>query len=747
MNGLPIDLQDAGEVAAPAQAPVAAPARRKPPSLELTLAQQANSAIERGADPHDVTERLGTMLRHLRANPDHATAGTNALAAGADPAAVSARVWSLAQAPVTRTPASPPGFGSESTAVGGDQARRRATMAAEPSIAGSGALRALEQGATFGFGDELNAGVRAAVTPETYASAVADERAKTKAYADAHPAANLVAELGGGLLGGGAVGAGAKAVGLGARAAVAGAPQVGRVVRTAKQIGTGMLAGGAAAAGSAEGDVSERAAAVPMGMAFGGATVAGAKLAGSVGRGARSLLPARAASALGEPSANAAAQADILKQIERAGLSLHDVQAAAAAAPAESMLLDVGGQPLLRRARGAQSIPSTGSNAIESQLHQRVMEQPGRVQTSVANAMNSGAPRENAVLSARQLIAARKAAAGPLYDQAYAGPPIDDPDLHGLFKHQQFRDAYAQAQRLALLEEKPLPPLFKTTNVGGVDVTEQVPVPIRSLDYMKRGLDAMIESRAGTDKALSRSEARLLRQKLNDALAIADTHSPDYAAARAQFAGDSHLVEAHERGGNFLKESGDEIAADWPAMTAGERALYRRGAQSALSEQLAKVADGRDVTRIFQNPLMREKLRTILPDQATANTFMKQLADETGMHKNAQFVLSGSPTARITAEQNDEGVNPAGMAMRAMTGGWKGAASQLANKAVNKTQGLTEARVDALAPYLTAKGPALAKALLELEATATRQAPKKAASRNTQRALAQILGGYSTGNQ
>jgi hypothetical protein len=50
-----------------------------------------------------------------------------------------------------------------STAAAPNQAGRRAAMAAEPPLLGTGALRALEQGATFGFGDELNAGVRVGV--------------------------------------------------------------------------------------------------------------------------------------------------------------------------------------------------------------------------------------------------------------------------------------------------------------------------------------------------------------------------------------------------------------------------------------------------------------------------------------------------------------------------------------------------------------------------------------------------------
>jgi hypothetical protein len=166
-----------------------------------------------------------------------------------------------------------------------------------------------------------------------------------------------------------------------------------------------------------------------------------------------------------------------------------------------------------------------------------------------------------------------------------------------------------------------------------------------------------------------------------------------------------------------------------------------------LSEKLSGVSDGRDVTRIFQNPLMREKLRTILPDQQAASAFMKQLGDEASMHKNAQFVLSGSPTARILAEQEDEGGNPLLTGANTIMSGWRGAALKLANKALTKERGLTEARVDALAPSLTARGPELARVFQDLERTAGRRTQSHAVGGRTTRTLAQIVGGRTAGDR
>jgi hypothetical protein len=218
-----------------------------------------------------------------------------------------------------------------------------------------------------------------------------------------------------------------------------------------------------------------------------------------------------------------------------------------------------------------------------------------------------------------------------------------------------FQEAHEIGRRIAKLEGVDLPPLTKEmVKVDGKSLSEQIPQSVQAIDYMKRGLDDLIEGKMRSG-AMARTEARLLRQKLNGVLEKVDAAVPEYAKARAQFSGDSKLMEAHDAGREFLRTDRDELAAQWPDMSEGERELYRRGAMSELSTQLSKVADGRDVTRIFQNPLMREKLMLILPDQATANTFAKQLAEETQLHKNATFVRGGSQTADKMAEHGPTG--------------------------------------------------------------------------------------------
>jgi hypothetical protein len=169
--------------------------------------------------------------------------------------------------------------------------------------------------------------------------------------------------------------------------------------------------------------------------------------------------------------------------------------------------------------------------------------------------------------------------------QAYKAAPIDDPDVIAAMKIPAFQEAHAIGRRIAKLEGVDLPPLTKEmVKVDGKSLSEQIPQSVQAIDYMKRGLDDLIEGkmRSGT---MARTEARLLRQKLNGVLEKVDAAVPEYAKARAQFAGDSRLMEAHDAGREFMKAKPDEIEELWAGMSDGEKDLYRRGTLSELSTQ------------------------------------------------------------------------------------------------------------------------------------------------------------------
>lgn len=148
-----------------------------------------------------------------------------------------------------------------------------ATSDAKPSRFGRGLVRAVGQGATFGFGDEAEARIRSALPGGgTYEEELAKVRAEMKQYGEAHRGTALLAELAGGVALGGGAGA------LRAGAARAGAGLLAKTAQTAARAAAsapGRLAtsgvGQAAIGGfgSAEGDVTDRLKGAVVGGAVG----------------------------------------------------------------------------------------------------------------------------------------------------------------------------------------------------------------------------------------------------------------------------------------------------------------------------------------------------------------------------------------------------------------------------------------------------------------------------------------------
>jgi hypothetical protein len=143
----------------------------------------------------------------------------------------------------------------------------------EPGYLESG-LRGVEQGLTFGFGDELNAALEALTSAKSYQQAVEESRQKFKEAEEANPWTSAGGTLVGSLIPAGLV---SKGVGAGARAlqAIAGAgeaiPLASKLASPASKL-AGLVAEGAAGEG---GLASMAAAGTAEGGVFGGLTGAG----------------------------------------------------------------------------------------------------------------------------------------------------------------------------------------------------------------------------------------------------------------------------------------------------------------------------------------------------------------------------------------------------------------------------------------------------------------------------------------
>jgi hypothetical protein len=598
----------------------------------------------------------------------------------------------------------------------------------------TGAAEKFQQGATFGLADEAKAVAAGfALNPlhplKNYEKLRQQINAPAKQFAEEHPVLAGASELGGALAEGGA-----SALLRGGK--ILAKPAMGmaaKLIRGAKDIGAGAVGGAAMGAGTAE--PGQRIEGAEHGALAGGGTVAGFKGAGALVKATgvpqliRNVMPRPATNAttagkvfqkLGGLTTDDLAHADVLKQLERAGLSVDDAAANAATGHPEQMLLDpsIGGKSMMRRARGAQSIPSKGSEQIEGALTARVQGQPARVQQSLEETM--GHTRGNTVLRAEQLKGERLAHNSPKY-QAIQGTVIDDPDVIALFDIPEFRAVHRSIARNAEIRgEAKIAPLSSKQVIDGVESRVQNPQTLGTLDRMKQHIDGIIAGKIDGGK-VTRDRAYAMRDRLIQARDRLDELHPAYKDARAGWAEDSKALAGQESGLDFMKSSRDELAAHFPRMAPQEQAEFRRSALAQIEDEMARVTDGRDVTARFQNPLMREKLSVLFPTPAAYQQFVKSLEQEGAMHKTAREVLSGSPTARILAEQGDQvggGLKSIGATIRNPA---NLIVSALDNAATRRMRGLGEQQVNAMAPLLTAKGDNLTTTLERLKLLSGRQ--------------------------
>lgn len=589
------------------------------------------------------------------------------------------------------------------------------------------ALLPVAQGATFGFGDEILAGIHAidptsgpGTVKEKYAQKVKEIRDKIAAYREANPKSNFALEMAGGLI---------PAVGSGGATAVA---KQGLKQAVKAGAGYGALAG----AGNAEGDLTERA----KGALLGGAT--GAVVGGAIHeipntvRFARNITGLRAKS-----SAGSLADDLVAKSLERDSMTPQDLLNAATEAKASgkpNILPDLAGENTLGLARAAQATPSKAKEALAKTLTERQEGQLSRLSSDLESQVRTGQKDAHAV--GEELLAQREREAAPFYEAAHP-KTVKGEVFSKALELPRFQQAFNVGRRIAATEGETLPDFVGLSKQFGTGVTDKIPLTIKSLDYMKQGLDDVIDSRMRAGK-MGRKEARALRNRLDQVLAEADKQVPEYGKARQLYAGPSRLNDALEEGRDFLKQDSRVTASDLARKTDSEREMYRIGGMDAIRQEMEKAQDGADLTRrLFGSPDKRQKLKVLFPDEKSFNEFAKSVEQEAKMVKTSRTILGGSPTARIAAELSDLGGENIGEA--ALRGGafphsipFRVAAAAMKKRA----QGISQNVADELSQRMLMSPDQVIQYSPRLEKKAVQVARSRLRNRIAQRVLANKAG-------
>lgn len=253
--------------------------------------------------------------------------------------------------------------------------------------------RAVGQGASLGFADEIEAGVRAPFSDRSYKDIRDEIRGQNDAFTSEHQVASTLANLAGGVVTGGGV---VKAVGGGAKA---GASLLQRMAAGGR-VGAGAGAIGGAGVAEEIGDVPRS---VMVGAGIGG--VAGGALSG-VGDAVRGVRNVAAGLGQGDKPAGAVRkfiQAEspelaggrrVLAAAERGGQSLDDLANASTRADAHTALAEVipddQGVRALRIGRNV----GRERGLIDGSLAERAADEPARWYESVAKHSGVQQPRD-----------------------------------------------------------------------------------------------------------------------------------------------------------------------------------------------------------------------------------------------------------------------------------------------------------------------------------------------------------------
>lgn len=363
------------------------------------------------------------------------------------------------------------------------------------------------------------------------------------------------------------------------------------------------------------------------------------------------------------------------------------------------------GGNLRNLAEVAANSPGEGQALANQTFGARTEGAPARINEAIKAATGATG---NIHAEAADLMAQRAAAARPLYEKALSGDLPVDPRLQGFLQDPVFQQGLGHGQEIARLESlakgEPFNPADYASLKGtlgtqtpsslvdangqplSVTATPSTPgsISMRAADAAKRGLDDLLEQyRDSTTGRLSLDQrGRALNDVRNSFVDYLDQANPDYAAARAAWAGPSSSLDALAMGRKALTNDAEVTASNVARMSPSDRQFFLSGVTRALQDKIAAAQDGADATRkIFGNDLIRNRIAAAFDDPEAFAQFEQQMNNEAQFAATKNAVLSNSATARRMAGQADQGdiYGPLlGAAKSIVTGNPAGAASNAA---------------------------------------------------------------------
>lgn len=535
-----------------------------------------------------------------------------------------------------------------------------------PSTSATGSfLTGLGQ-SIFGFGDEIEAGVRAGLDPEkTYDEVLPEVRQRVADSASEHPLAYYGGEIGGAI----AVPGGLARAGIQSATRAAAGKGLGAMIKAGGKEGAAY--GAAHGFGRSEGGLQSRAEGAAGGALFGGALgVAAPVVIGGVQAALRPVT--NAVNAAARPVFEAGRRIRQAMEGDQAAHVAGDAVMGAAnpqrAALAQQMIdqgvlgqelrnVDRGGESVRALARSAANNSPEAREILGRMTNERFEGQSGRAVDFLRGlAITPG----NAAATREQLLQAAAQANRPAYHAAYrAGDkPIWSATLEQLSGSPMvlnaMKNAAVRGKDRAIADGygafKPGVTVTESGIVNFAKGPQGVPTypNLQYWDYVKRELDDAARSLLEKGERDAGGVATRLARSLRDEL---DAIVPAYSSARGTAARFFQAENALEAGEKFATQrfNVNEAASAIQRMTQPEREAFREGFMSRFLQHIDESGDRRNiVARIASSPADRQRIEMALgPNRARemeAFLYVEQLMDL------PRTAMSNSTTARQLVE-------------------------------------------------------------------------------------------------
>jgi hypothetical protein len=596
-----------------------------------------------------------------------------------------------------------------------------------------GAARAaIGQGLGMGWGDEAEAWLRAKSGEGTYEQNLAKIRNEYGQYSKENPFVSGVAEFAGGAIPG--VAAMMIPGGQGAGAAALQRSTMGALARLAA---AGAATGAVSGAGSAK--EGERGSGAVTGGAIGGTLGVAIPVGLRGSKGAYNWLRERLA-----PTESLIAQRaarTMTGALNEADLTPKDIELIMKADRAMNVPSRVANvnQALADLAETVAQRAGKGTRKIEKGLQEQRVGSRERAYQQTVKGLKPGQYYEDEQRMVKELRDSAKS----IYDKAYAAGDVDDPRVSEVLKHPAFKGFFDKARQIADTEamaaklrgEDPakyaLPEIYKPSgkfDANGVEGLELVKLPdVRTLDYIKRGIDATIDS-GFRGQGMSTAEASALRDLRKQFVNAIDENVPAYKEARKSYAGDMEVIEAMRAGlKDFGKLDHEQVVKMVAGMSQAEKEAFRTGvARSLYSKIMDPSGNFNAAQKIIGSPETQAKLQPLFDNAGQFNLFKNAMERESQLFHQSNRILGGSQTAKrgemSKALDEESGVGAA--IADAVTGGFWNSLMKLGANGIRNAN-LSEAKADKLAEMLMSKNPSEVAATVKLlEDYATKAAPR-----------------------